>query len=298
MSGSFAQVQVRERRDARGRTDRVWRGLRRLAWCGAAMTFGVLLLAAAMRFQGAGVGCDPWPACRAAALTVSDSPLWVRATHRVVATLVALCAVGIAVVAFRRARHSRLPRVRAVLAVVGVAGLAVLGRASGAGAPPVVLFGNLIGGLALLAVFVTLAQGWAWRAGSLVTGPVRADFALVVAALLSGALSSTSGALDVCGAAPSCGIETGSGSGVAWMAVLHRGTAVLLLIRLLAGWGRHRTGGRGVLALTGIALGLTGLWQSAERASLAAALLHHALSAILLVAILQVAATDRDRSPG
>lgn len=262
------------------------------------MTFGVLLLAAAMRFQGSGIGCEPWPACRAAASAVADSPLWVRATHRVVATLVALCALGIVVVAFRRAPHSRLPRIRAVLAVFGVAALALLGRASGAGAPPAVLLGNLIGGLALLAVFVSLAQGRAWRAEALVTGSARVDFALVVAALLSGALASTSGALDVCGNAPTCGIETGSAGGAAWLAMLHRVVAALLLLRLIVEWGRRRTVGRSVLASVGIALGMAGLWQSADGGSLAAALLHHALSAILLVTTLQVAATDRDRSPG
>ncbi|MFO1321328.1 MAG: hypothetical protein U1F52_17080 [Burkholderiales bacterium] len=295
MNGSLTQVQAFSRAPDRGRIDRVWRGLRRLAWLGAAMTFGVLVLAAAMRLQSAGVGCEPWPACRALAGAATDSPLWVRMTHRVVATLVALCALAIVVVAFRRAPHCRLPRARAVLTLVGVAGLAILGRASGAGAPPVVLLGNLLGGLALLAVFVSMAQSRPYDDAGGVSTSSRWDLGWVIAALVSGAVASTFGASEACGGSILCGLGSGGAGGPVWANLLHRVIAIVLIARLATACLRGADRGRMTLAWIVAAQGMAGLWQSIDRASLAAALVHHSLSAISLVAAMQVAAMDRDR---
>lgn len=293
MDSSLTQVQPLHRAPDRVRIDRVWRGLRRLAWLGAAMTFAVLVLAAAMRFQHAGVGCDPWPACREFAGAATDSPLWVRMTHRVVATLVALCALVITVVAFRRAPHCRLPRMRAALALAGVAGLAVLGRASGAGAPPVVLLSNLLGGLALLAVFVSIALSRPYADAGHVRGRAMADLVLVVLAIASGGAASTFSLSAACGDAWLCVPWESAGDGQAWGVLLHRGLGVLLLVRV-AGVGLRADRGAGPALAAGVLAQMAvGVWQSVAGTSLAAALVHHALSALVLVAAMHVATTDR-----
>lgn len=293
MEGSLMQVQSLRRAPDRVRIDRVWRGLRRLAWLGAAMTFAVLVLAAAMRFQNAAVGCDPWPACRELAGSAADTPVWVRMTHRIVATLVALCALAITVVAFRRAPHCRLPRVRAALALAGVAGLAVLGRASGAGAPPLVLLSNLLGGLALLAVFVSIALSRPYGDVGPVRGRAMVDVVLVVLAITSGGVASTFSLSTACGDAWLCAPWASTGDGGAWGVLLHRMLGVVLLVRVVGAQLRAGRGAGAALAVGVLAQLAAGVWQSVAGTPFTAALVHHALSALVLVAAMWVATTDR-----
>lgn len=274
----------------RARVDRMWRGVRRLAAIGALLTFCVLVLAAAMRLQAAGIGCSPWPACRDAAIAApTETPLWIRLSHRIAATIVSLCSLGIVFVAFRRAPHARLPRVRAVLALIGVGVLAVLGRASGAGAAPIVSFTNLVGGLALLGAFVSMAMARPYRDAGPVDRVVGRTAFGIVATIVAGGVVSTYGLASACADGVLCG---GALHDVgAWGVLVHRVAGVALVPWLLVLGAREWRRGTGwswatVLAVVVTAQAVVGVVQSSAGFPYAVAVAHHALAAVLLASTL------------
>lgn len=274
----------------RARVDRAWRGLRRLAAVGAVLTFCVLVLAAAMRLQAAGIGCEPWPACRDAAIAApGETPLWIRLAHRIAATVVSLCALGILFVAFRRAPHARLPRVRAVVALAGVGVLAVLGRASGAGAGPAVLITNLLGGLALLGTFVSMAMARPYRDAGRVDAATGWTSAGIVATIVLGGVVSTFGLASACSEGVLCGPAWQDPR--AWVVLVHRLGAVGLVPWLLVLGVRERRSGTGwswaiVLAVVATAQAAVGVVQSVAGFPYATALGHHALAGVVLASML------------
>lgn len=274
----------------RARVDRMWRGVRRLAVIGALLTFCVLVLAAAMRLQAAGVGCSPWPACRGAAIAApAETPLWIRLSHRIAATIVSLCSLGIVFVAFRRAPHARLPRIRAVVALIGVGVLAVLGRASGAGAAPIVSFTNLVGGLALLGTFVSMAMARPYRDAGPVDRVVGRTAFAIVATVVAGGIVSTYGLASACADGVLCG---GALHDVrAWGVLVHRVAGVALVPWLLVlGWHERRRGAASAwstaLAVVVTAQVVVGVVQSISGFPFAVALMHHALAGVLLASTL------------
>jgi cytochrome c oxidase assembly protein subunit 15 len=274
----------------RARIDRMWRGVRRLAAVGALLTFCVLVLAAAMRLQAAGIGCSPWPACRDAAIAApADTPLWIRLSHRIAATVVSLCSLGIVFVAFRRAPHARLPRVRAVVALIGVGVLAVLGRASGAGAAPIVSLANLVGGLALLGTFVSMAMARPYRDAGKVDPVVGVTALAIVATIAAGGIVSTYGLASACADGVLCG---GALHDVrAWGVLVHRVAGIALVPCLLVLGARERRQGAGWSWATTLAVVLmvqagVGVVQSSAGFPYSVALTHHALAGVLLASTL------------
>lgn len=132
-------------------------GRRALLWlaaAGCALAVAVNMASAFVRLSLAGLGCEGWPECAPG----YDPGGWTldgaRLVHRGAAMLAALAAFGAVVLGFEgRARGNR---VMAVLIAALVIGLTLVGRASARDPTIPVLLGNLLGGLALAALFASL----------------------------------------------------------------------------------------------------------------------------------------------
>jgi heme a synthase len=271
--------------------------VRKLAWTGAALTLCVLVLAAAMRFQAAGVGCEPWPECYGSdAARAIKTPAWARLAHRVSAMLVSVCALTIAMICFRTRAEPRLPRARATLVVVGVAILAGLGRFSGPNATASVALANLLLGLGLATMLASLTvtprtRGTPTPAVDWVTAIV-----LAITTVLGG-ISSTHRLSSNCADFLACSALADASPAAMWIVSGHRALGVLAVLWTCA-WAiwSYRAGARGAWALllfgASLALLAFGAAQASGIGALSVALMHHAASGIALVAA--VACTDRE----
>ena len=128
----------------------------------------VVVLSAYLRLAGSGLGCAGWPSCYALIRTTETGtealaaahlvPPWATLTHRLVASLLGVLVLGITLMAWRRRRepgHS-LPLALAVLALTLL--LSVLGYKTPSPLWPWVTLGNLLGGMAMLALLWWLGQ--------------------------------------------------------------------------------------------------------------------------------------------
>lgn len=279
------------------RAARARRLVRNLALTGAALTLCVLVLAAAMRFQAAGVGCEPWPECYGSeGARAIKTPAWARLAHRVSAMLVSLCALTIAMVCFRTRAEPRLPKARAAFVLVGVAMLAGLGRFSGPDATASVALANLLLGLGLATMFASLAVPS--RARDTPTPAVDWVTAIVLAiTTVLGGIASTHRLSGNCADLPGCSALADAGPAALWIVSGHRALGVLAVLWACA-WAlwSYRAGARGAwaLLLVGASLALLafGAAQASGIGTLSVALMHHAASGIALVTA--VACTDRE----
>jgi heme o synthase len=96
--------------------------LRRLAWTGAALAFGLIVLGGIVRITGSGMGCgDHWPRCNGEWFPPLDLPTMIEIGHRWAAALVSLVVLvmtGVAWVYHRRDRTVRDPASLALLLLV------------------------------------------------------------------------------------------------------------------------------------------------------------------------------------
>ena len=77
--------------------------VRRLAWAGAALAFGLIVLGGVVRITGSGMGCgDHWPRCDGQWFPPLDLPTLIEIGHRWVAALVSVMVFVVAAVAWRR----------------------------------------------------------------------------------------------------------------------------------------------------------------------------------------------------
>src|SRR5215217_6558941 len=91
--------------------------LRRLAWAGAALAFGLIVLGGIVRITGSGMGCgDHWPLCDGEWFPPLDLPTLIEIGHRWAAGLVSVVVLGIAALAWLRHRNDRRLRNPATLA--------------------------------------------------------------------------------------------------------------------------------------------------------------------------------------
>ncbi len=298
MSRALTQVKPPPRADQTMRLQRTWRLLRIVAWTGAFLTFLVVLFAAAMRLQSAGVRCTPWPECRELARPTSGIGPLVRAGHRIAAMSVSACVLAIVVLAAGPAAGGRLPRKRSLLALACVAGLAALGRASGATATAVVQLGNLLGGFVLTGLLVSVALDGFTEDRAASARRAMAEVWFVVLVLVTGALSSILFVDQPCSPGAACAtpmVPSALESPTKWM---HRAIPVLLGGWLAIGWWSRRGVPRLSVGVLWVIQCAVGVWQSSGEIRLAGALAHNGLSLVLLAGALWIAATERDQPAG
>jgi heme A synthase len=264
--------------------------LRALVWCCVVLMLVVTTASAWLRLAQPRPPCANWPDCRSAqALRLPEvAPAWlgdagvvaaVRATHRVAATLVLLAVIALVTLAFaRQPRHPGAGRPASAMLAVAL-GLSVLGVVTPRSQAAAVLLGNLLGGMALLALaWVTLRR--LHSAAPLPAAGSRWAFAAAAAWWLQAALGALAGA-DRWPAAPVIHVAVGLTAAplalaVGWAACTH---------------GRRREGGALVaLAAAQIVLGAAGV---ATDARAAVVLAHNTCAAIGLALLAGLA----DRFP-
>src|SRR5580765_1398851 len=133
--------------------------LRRLAWTGAALAFGLIVLGGVVRITGSGMGCgDHWPRCHGEWFPPLDLPTMIEIGHRWAAALVSAVVLAIAAVGW--IRHRSEPRLRnpATLALVLLVAQVLLGAVTvKLSLPPWVVITHLANAMVLLAVLLVTA---------------------------------------------------------------------------------------------------------------------------------------------
>ncbi|MCC6608172.1 MAG: COX15/CtaA family protein [Burkholderiales bacterium] len=189
--------------------------VRTLVWVSAIVVLIVNGASAYVRLAQQGAGCDPWPQCygqtapqHVGAVPAEDSPhFYVRATHRVAASLAGVLFLAIAFLGWGEWK-SRRPRIASLALLVLAAFLAWLGRYTPS-AVPAVTIGNVAGGMATFAVLAWLA---AWPPAA-ARRHDPSGFALLTVVVLAvcivqvglGALASARYVAAACEGFPSCG---------------------------------------------------------------------------------------------
>jgi len=187
----------------------------------AALVLVITSISAYLRLSQYGLGCADWPACYGAnplgeaPLSESDPLFWPRVVHRITATSAGLLFVAIALF-WWNAWESARERVLSVAPLALALFLAWLGRYTPSSLPAVTI-GNLLGGMATLAVLwwlrsAALAHRSAHRADAApaVAGPAGIGLALVFAQMALGALVSARFAAAACPGFPGCGAWEGT----------------------------------------------------------------------------------------
>ena len=156
--------------DARDRT----RLLRRLAWAGAALTFGLIVLGGVVRISGSGLGCgDHWPKCNGHWLPpLTDIRTVIEFSHRWVAALLSAVVLAVAGVAWVRHRGDRpLPELATAAIVLFVTQVLLGAVTVKLMLPPWVIITHLANAMLLLGVLLVLALGA--RPGGWPAAPAR-----------------------------------------------------------------------------------------------------------------------------
>lgn len=293
-------------------------------WCSVLM-LATIVLSAFMRLTQAGLGCEPWPGCYAQSardaaqgLAAATSPghgvAAARLAHRVVATLVLILAITMVLSTWLS--KPTLPREgRLTAGVLALAlGLAALGIVTPGARLPAVALGNLLGGFLMLALcwrLATLRDGAPsglriWALGTALLLVMQIGLGAIVSG--SHAALSCSGVLDCIAVArgagwdlqalnpwhlPSLAATSRVNDAGALAQLAHRALAPLVLLALLGlGWQARQRGqrrdARALWLLTAgvLAFGLVGV---ASGLPITMVLLHNALAALLLAAVVRLA---------
>jgi len=180
----------------------------------------VVILSAYLRLAGSGLGCAAWPDCYAliksraggteALAAAHLVPAWATMIHRLAASALGLLVLGIAVLALHRRRqpgqHVLIPLIVLALTVF----LSVLGYKTPSPLLPAVTVGNLLGGMAMLAMLWWLGQRSVFsgmnnaRAGTLRPWALAGVLVVFFQIALGGWVSANFAAL-ACTSLPGCG---------------------------------------------------------------------------------------------
>lgn len=133
--------------------------LRRLAWTGAALAFGLIVLGGVVRITGSGMGCgEHWPRCDGKWFPPLDLPTLIEIGHRWVAALVSAIVLAIAAVGCIRHRSEPYLRNPATLALGLLIAQVLLGAVTvKLELPPWVVITHLANAMILLAVLIVTA---------------------------------------------------------------------------------------------------------------------------------------------
>ena len=134
--------------------------LRRLAWTGATLALGLIVLGGVVRITGSGMGCgDHWPRCDGQWFPPLDLPTLIEIGHRWVAALVSLVVLATASVAWRRHRDEPHLLRPATLALILLVVQVLLGAVTVKLAlPPWVIVTHLANAMVLLAVLMVVGM--------------------------------------------------------------------------------------------------------------------------------------------
>jgi heme o synthase len=141
--------------------------LRRLAWTGAVLAFGLIVLGGVVRITGSGMGCGAhWPLCHGEWFPPLDLPTMIEIGHRWAAALVSILVLAMTAVAWFRHRSEPRLRTPATLALVLLVVQVLLGAVTvKLELPPWVVITHLANAMVLLGVLLVTAL----RAGAKVT---------------------------------------------------------------------------------------------------------------------------------
>jgi cytochrome c oxidase assembly protein subunit 15 len=324
---------------ASDRAQRTARLVARLATAGAALVLVVIVSSAWLRLTQNGLGCSGWPACygaiakldaatQAAPVPAAAYTDEVRATHRVAASAVGVL-IGIAAVLWLSGERRRRGVTAGVLAVLALTVfLALLGRYTPGAALPAVTLGNLMGGMALLALLWLLRLQLMAAAPQAVpralAGAARLALLLVIAQIVLGGLVSAKYAALACPTFPDCNglwwpprgswaafdplqaLAAAGGDAAQTLHITHRLGAALvacavasLAVALWLRGGQFRVQGALLAGLLLLQIVL-GVALIVAQPLLALAVAHNAVAALLLMVLTGVArrvhtAAPRDR---
>ena len=132
--------------------------LRRLAWTGAVLALGLIVLGGVVRITGSGLGCgEHWPRCNGEWFPPLDLPTMIEIGHRWAAALVSVFVLAVAVVAWRRHRQEPALRNPALLALVLLVVQVLLGAVTvKLSLPPWVIITHLANAMLLLATLIVV----------------------------------------------------------------------------------------------------------------------------------------------
>ncbi|HET8648688.1 MAG TPA: COX15/CtaA family protein, partial [Gemmatimonadales bacterium] len=252
--------------------------LRRLAWTGSALAFGLIVLGGVVRITGSGMGCgEHWPNCNGEWFPPLDLPTLIEISHRWVAALVSVAIIAVAAVAWKRHRHERSLVVPATLALVLLIIQVLLGAITvKLTLPPWVVITHLANAMILLAVLLVTALRAGEPADQQRTPPRHAARPLVhltaglgFLVILFGAQTANFNAGLLCLGFPLCNGQllppANHLAGLHWthrmLAFLFLGFTIVLVSRIsrrgeTEGWARVRTAAWWVLGLTVVQIGV------------------------------------------
>ena len=133
--------------------------LRRLAWTGAVLAFGLIVLGGVVRITGSGMGCGAhWPLCHGEWFPPLDLPTMIEIGHRWAAALVSILVLAMTAVAWVRHRTEPELRTPATLALVLLVVQVLLGAVTvKLELPPWVVITHLANAMVLLGVILVTA---------------------------------------------------------------------------------------------------------------------------------------------
>jgi len=178
------------------------------------LTLAAVLLSAYLRLESVGLGCEPWPDCFGQIPAARDHGLLpstrAGAVHRFTASLLGLIVVAITFLALRGRRPRGVGLAAPLLVFALTVFLSVLGYSTPSPDIPAVTLGNLLGGMAMLALLwwvgqrsVAASGGADSPAGTLRPWAMLGLLLLAVQISL-GALTSANFAGPSCAALPGC----------------------------------------------------------------------------------------------
>jgi cytochrome c oxidase assembly protein subunit 15 len=185
-----------------------------LVFAALVLTLAAVLLSAYLRLESAGLGCENWPNCFGQLPATRVHGLvphtMAGAVHRFTASLLGLIIVALTFLALRGRRPAALGLVAPLSVFALTVFLSVLGYSTPSPDMPAVTVGNLLGGMAMLALLWWMGQrsvqtiGAADYASSSIKPWVRLGLLIVTGQIVLGAVVSANFAGPSCTVLPGC----------------------------------------------------------------------------------------------